>query len=102
MQGLDHAHHVIENDDGLALAQSLLLDDVMLQVDEVGRLVAEVVSAETVEHQADPLLQLTPPGGLRVLQDLIRPVLNKQTVLNFSVDTFQTLLVCACVSLTSV
>lgn len=77
MQGLHHAHHVVENDDGLALAQPLLLDDVVLQVDEVRSLVTEVVRTEAVQHQADPLLH---PAyltivGLRVLYNLVRPVL---------------------------
>lgn len=75
MQGLHHAHHVVEDDNGLALAQPLLLDDVVLQVDEVGRLVAEVVRAQAVQHQADPLLHLAQLVGLRVLGQFVGPVL---------------------------
>lgn len=32
MKSLHHAHYIIEDDNGLPLAQSLLLYDVMLQV----------------------------------------------------------------------
>lgn len=32
MKGLHHTHHIVEDDDGLALAQSFLLYDVMLEV----------------------------------------------------------------------
>lgn len=80
MQGLHHAHHVVEDDDGLALAQPLLLDDVVLQVDEVRSLVAEVVRTEAVQHQADPLLQSAHLAivSLRVLHNLVRLIL-KQT-----------------------
>src|SRR4029434_927432 len=79
VQGLHYAHHVVEDDDGLPLAQPLLLDDVVLQVYELRRLVAEVVRAQAVQHQADALLHALPPASLALLQVLIRPVLNRQT-----------------------
>lgn len=75
MKSLHHAHHVIEDDDGLPLAQSLLLYDIMLQVNEVGRLVAEVVSTEAVQHQADSLLHLAHFVRLHVLHDLVGSIL---------------------------
>lgn len=64
MEGLHHAYHIVEDDDGLPLAQPLLLDDVMLEVDQIRRLVAEVVGAQAVEHQADPLFHLAHFVGL--------------------------------------
>lgn len=75
MQCLHHSHHIIENNDGLALAQPLLFDDVMLQVDEVGRLVAEVVGTEAVKHQTDLSLHLPHFVGLHVLNNLTGAVL---------------------------
>lgn len=64
MEGLHHAYHIVEDDNGLPLAQPLLLDDVMLEVDQIRRLVAEVVGTQAVEHQADPLFHLPHFVGL--------------------------------------
>lgn len=76
VQGFHHAHHVVEDDHSLALAEPLLLDDVVLQVDQVGSLVAEVVGAEAVEDEADALLHLlNHPAGFCVLDDFTRAVL---------------------------
>lgn len=76
VQGFHHAHHVVEDDHGLALAEPLLLDDVVLQVDQVGSLVAEVVGAEAVEDEADAFLHLpNHPAGFCVLNHFTRAVL---------------------------
>lgn len=75
VEGLHHTHHIIEDDDGLALAQPLLLDDVVLEVDQIGGLVAEVVSAQAVQDQADPLLHLAHFVGLHVLHYFIGSIL---------------------------
>lgn len=75
MERLHHAHHVVEDDDSFALAQPLLLDNVMLEVDEVRRLVAEIVRAQAVQHQADALLHLAHLVALRVLHNFIRSIL---------------------------
>lgn len=78
VQSLHHSHNIVEDNNGLALAQSLLFDDVMLQIDKVGRLVAEVVGAETVEHQADSPLHLSHFVGLHIFHDFIGTVLKKR------------------------
>lgn len=76
VQGLHHAHHVVEDDHGLPLAEPLLLDDVVLQVDQVGGLVAEVVCAEAVEDEADALLHfLNHSAGFCVLNNFTGAVL---------------------------
>lgn len=78
MEGLHHAYHIVEDDDGLSLAQPLLLDDVMLEVDQVRRLVAEVVGAQAVEHQADPLFHLAHFVGLEVLHYFVGAILRRR------------------------
>lgn len=80
VQGLHHAHHVVEDDHGLPLTEPLLLDDVMLQVDQVGRLVAEVVRAEAVKDEADALLHLLNHSvGFGVLNHFTGAVLGGRT-----------------------
>lgn len=88
MQCLHHSHHIIENNDGLALAQSLLFDDVMLQVDEVGRLVAEVVGTEAVKHQTDSSLHLPHFVGLHVLDKLTGAVLRWRSERDNALEKF--------------
>lgn len=78
MQSLHHSHNIVEDNNGLALAQSFLFDDVMLQIDEVGRLVAEVVGAETVEHQADSPFHLPHFVGLHIFHNLTGTVLRQK------------------------
>lgn len=76
MQGLHHAHHVIEDDHGLPLAEPFLLDDVMLQVDQVSSLVTEVMCTEAVEDKADALFHLlNHSAGFCVLHDFTGAVL---------------------------
>lgn len=76
VQGLHHADHVVEDDHSLPLAEPLLLDDVVLQVDEVSSLVAEVMSTEAVQDEADALLHLlNHPAGFCVLNDFTGAVL---------------------------
>lgn len=77
MKGLHNAYHIIEDDDGLPLAQPLLLDDVMLEVDQIRRLVAEVVGTQAVEHQADPFLHLSHFVSLQVLHYFVGSILRK-------------------------
>lgn len=48
MQSFNHSNYITEDDDGLTLTESLLLDDVVLQVNEVHCFVAEVMSAQAV------------------------------------------------------
>lgn len=48
MKGLHHTHHIVENDDGFTLAQSFLLYDIMLEIDQICRLVTEIVRTQAV------------------------------------------------------
>jgi len=48
----------------------------MLEVYQIGRLVAEVVSTQAVEHEADPLLQLAYFVGLHVLHYFVGSILD--------------------------
>lgn len=76
VQGFHDTHHVVKDDHGLPLAEPLLLDDVVLQVDEVGGLVAEVVCTEAIQDEADALPHLLHhPAGFRVLDDFTGAVL---------------------------
>lgn len=88
MQCLHHSHYIIENNDGLSLAQSLFFDDIMLQVDEVGRLVAEVVGTEAVEHQTDSSLHLPHFVGLHVLDNLTGAVLRRRSERDNALEKF--------------
>ena len=76
VQGFHHTHHVVEDDHGLPLAEPLLLDDVVLKVDQVSGLVAEVVCTEAVQDEADALLHLlNHSAGFCVLNDFTGAVL---------------------------
>lgn len=75
MKGFHHTHHVVEDDNGLALAQSFLLYNVMLEVYKICRLVAEVMSTQAVEHEADSLLHLAHFVGLHVLHYFVGSIL---------------------------
>lgn len=77
VKGLHNADHIVEDDDGLPLAESLLLDDVMLEINQIGRLVAEVVGTQAVEHQTDTFLHLAHFVGLQVLHDFVGSILRK-------------------------
>lgn len=75
MKSLHHTHDVVEDDNGLALAQPLLLDDVMLQVNKIRGLVAEVVSTEAVQHETDSFLHFAHFVRLHVLHYFIGSIL---------------------------
>lgn len=76
VQGFHDTHHVVKDDHGLPLTEPLLLDDVVLQVDQVGSLVAEVVCTEAVQDKADALPHLLHhSAGFRVLNDFTGAVL---------------------------
>lgn len=75
MQRLNYSHYVTEDNDSLTLTESLLLDDVVLQVNKVHCFVTEVMSTQAVQHQADPLLHPARSTGLNVLHNLTRAIL---------------------------
>lgn len=77
MKGLHNAYHIVEDDDSLPLAQPLLLDDVMLEINQIRRLIAEVVGTQAVEHEADPFFHLAHFVGFQVLHYFVGSILRK-------------------------
>lgn len=75
MQSLNHSHYITEDDNGFTLTKSLLLDDIVLQVDEVHCFVTEVMSTQAVQHQTDPLLHPACSTGLHILHNLTGAIL---------------------------
>lgn len=80
MQGLHDTHDVIEDHHSLPLTEPLLLDDIVLEVNEVSRLVTEIMGAEAVQHQTDALLHLPDhPVAFQVFNKLTGSVLQSPT-----------------------
>lgn len=58
MKTFHNPDNIVEYNNGLLLRQFFLLDDIMLEVDEICVLGAEVMRGETVEDETEALLPL--------------------------------------------